>query len=443
MTMTIIPEEDQTILGLVTHGKAKELDQSIYKPDWLKSDVTRRLVGAGIELARQEKDITPISIIAKAKLSVPGLIPEMIEFFQNGFGKADVSDAVEHAYQDYACRQADQMADEIKRLVKTDPHGINKWMGRMGMGMASIMQSGDNYDSRPSHHAEQPLPTVFTKSLIGGVGPNNHMNDLLRGGYKTAFLLIYAGVTSHGKSVTLRSHAIDLILQKYKVAVVITENTEASFSAEVAAAMAGVDFEKEVSTRKFEGTAMQTAAEREARYRQCLQYCDEYLMVYGPSWYSDQQLERIERWNHPNALIIDYFMKRTGMLRKTNNAQDEVGDFADWMLGFAKSTGLWIGSAGQMSKDAAKKFLKSGATDDVILYGTARVEYASDEFGAIRRHPKLKNTAQFKIKKDRLGGKLDTVHDIPIDAKRRILHIQKLANQDLLLDDDYVAPAPE
>lgn len=432
MNNPIVPQEDQNLLGLLAHGKAEDLSKSKFEPDWMESDIGRKLMLAGMELAGQGKEVNAISVVSRAKLSVPGLIPEMITLFNNGFGAASVQDAVEHTFQNYAVRQAVQMSDEIRRLAKSEPQNINKWLGRMGMNMASIIQSGDSYDARPSHHASQPLPVVFTTSLITG------MNDLLRGGYKTCLLLIYAGVTSHGKSLTLKSHVLDLILQKFRVAVIITENTASSFSAELAAAMAGVDFEKEVAPNKFEATAMQSASERKARYHQCLQYCDEYLMVYGPDYYSDQQLTRMQRFNHYDAIVIDYMMKKSGMLRKIVNPGDEVGDFADWLLAFVKDTGLFIASAGQMSKLAAKSFVKTGATDEVILYGTARVEYASDEFVPLRRHPKLKNTAQFRVKKDRLGNRLDTTHDVPLDAKRRILQIQRLLNQDLALDESLL-----
>jgi len=431
----IISEEDAAILGIVAHGKAKELDQSIFRTEWMDGDIGRQLVSACVVLARDGKDVNAIAAIAKAKLSVPGLVPEVIKIFKNGFGAADLQDAIQHTYQNYVNRQVEQMSEEMQRLSHSEPQNVTKWLPRFGISMANILHAGDSYDPRPSKHAEKPLPTVFAKSLIGGPAPNGTMNDLLRGGYKTSFFMLYAGVTSHGKSLTLRSHAADLILQKFRVAVVITENTETTFSAEVGAALAGVDFESEVSTKVFKANEYESAADRKSRYRQCLQYADEYLLVYGPKWYSDSQLERIVRWEHPEALIIDYFMKKSGMLRKATNAQDEVGDWADYLLEFAKTTGLWICSAGQMSKDASKKFVKTGSTDDVIVYGTARPEYASDEFVPVRRHPKLKNTADFHVKKDRLGNRLDTTHSIPLDPIRRILQINRLLAQNTTSPD--------
>lgn len=403
------------------------LDQSNFRPEWLQLDISRQMVVGAIALAREGKDVNATSVIAKARISVsdnPGLLPEVIKIFKNGYGAASVDDAIQHSYEVHVNNRAIQVANEILHLSRTDPHGIQKWLSREATSMVNLIHQGDTYDPRPSVHAAKRLPGRLTQSWITG------MDELLRGGYRDAYFGCYAGVTSHGKSVTLRSHVVDLVLQKFKVALIITENTESTASAMIAASMTGVDYDAEVVTKKFKATERETSEERHQRYDHTLEYLDEYLLVYGPDHFSDDGLQRIARWEHPNVMVADYLKKQPGLFKKSSNSQDEVGDFADWLLKFAMDVGVCFITAGQMSKDAAKKFIKSGNLEDIILYGTARVEYASDQFMPLRRHPRIKNTAEFWTKKYRHGGDLNTRHEIPLDKKRSLLQIKRLQLQD-------------
>lgn len=427
---TLIPAEDKIILGICAHGMSKELDQSIFKPSWLQSDISRQLVEACISLARDGKDVNAMSAISRAKLSVPGLPGEVIRVFQNGYGSADLGDAIKHSYQVFVNNKALQIASEIEHLVESDPQNVEKWLARQATSMVNLIHDGDTYDPRPSSHLNKPLPQVFAHSLITG------MDEMFRGGYKKPYFGVYAGVTSHGKSLTLNSHAVDLLLQKFHVAFIITENTEQKVSAKIAAAMAGVDYDTEVAYNKFNATEFESPEERRKRYELQVQYLDEYLKVYKSDYCNDTKLKRIAKWVKPDAIIIDYLKKQPGLFSKSSGGgQDEVGDFADWMLDFANNEGICLITAGQMSKDAAKKFLKSGSTEDIILYGTARVEYASDQFIPLRRHSSIKNCADFRVKKDRDGAKLDTKHAIPLDPMRKILEIKRLSVLDGIKGD--------
>jgi hypothetical protein len=427
--MTLIPIVDQDIIGLCLHGQSEALDKSIFKPDWLQSDISRKLAEASISLTRDGQPVNPVSVVSRAKLSVPGLLTELIRLRKNGFGQAVMGDAVNHSYQVFAVNKAVGIADEMKRLAQNEPQNFEKWLARQATSIVGLIHDGDAYDPRPSAHLQKPLPTVFASSLITG------MNDMLRGGYKKPYFGVYAGVTSHGKSVTLDTHAIDLLLQQFHVAFIITENTEQKVTAKIAASMAGVDYDTEVAPGKFKGTEFESPEEREARYKERGDYIEQYLTVYRSDYCNDSKLKRIAKWEKPDAIIIDYLKKQPGLFSRSGGGQDEVGDFADWLLDFANTEGICVITAGQMSKDAAKRFLKSGSTEDIILYGTARVEYASDQFIPLRRHPSLKNTAEFRVKKDRDGGKLDTKHVIPMDFMRKILEIKRLSVLDGIKED--------
>jgi len=411
---------DEAILGLCAHGKAAEIDKSIFKPEWLENPLIRSAVQASINLAREGREVNAISVIAKAKISDRQAVPEIMRIFRNGFGEASMEDAVEHSFQRYTLRRAVESAEEIQRLAKDDPNGVKRWLPQQTTSIVQLLRDGEAYDPRPSHHAMKTLPRIFTTSLI------ENMNDLLRGGYRDGFLKIYAGVTKHGKSVTLTSHAIDLILQKYKVCIVRTENTEQAAVAEIAAAMTGISLENEIYPDKFAATAYESPEERKLRYQRMLQYLDEYLEVYDYKWCSDDKLKQIARWSKPNAILIDYLKKQPGLFSRRSGSQDEVGDFADWLLVFAKENGIWLGTAGQISQESAKKLVKFDNSEPVILYGTARVGQAADEFTFLKRHNTLKDHAYFRVQLDRYTGRLDTIHVIPFDVQRRILKIPRL-----------------
>jgi len=415
------------MLGLAIHGQAEAIDKSIYKKEWMETDLSRNLLDATISLARDGKQINAVSIISRAKLSVPGLLQEMIYICNNGFGQADLKDAIDHSYQIYINHQAEMIADEMKRLSQMDPRNARQWLVTQASKIGSLVRDGDSYDPRPSVLAEGQLPTLFAKSLITG------MDDILRGGYRYAYFVILAGITKHGKSMTLQSQAIDLALQKFKVTFVTTENDPAIVSAQLASALSGIDFMKEVVPGVFIGTDRESPEERKVRYKKTLQYLDEYIKVYPISYCNDEALKRLVKWNKPNAVILDYLKKIPNLLSKRTNTQDEIGDFADWLLTFSHKEGIWLGTAGQISNDMSAKLMRKDTGDPVILYGTARVGMAADEFIFLKRHPKKKDPphAYFRVQLDRFFGRLDTVHEeTPIDIKRRILEIKRLKAYD-------------
>jgi len=113
------------------------------------------------------------------------------------------------------------------------------------------------------------------------------------------------------------------------------------------------------------------------------------------------------------------------MFVKRSPTQDEVGDFADWLLVYAKENGICVITAGQIADGASKKILKGDTSEPVILYGSARVGYASDIYSLLKRHHAKRNMAYFRVWLDRFTGVLDTVHEIALDPVRRILQFPK------------------
>lgn len=413
-------QSDETILGLCAHGHAGDLDKSIFRPEWVSDPTILKAIQASISLEREGKGVNAVSVIARGRISDVGANREIMRIFKNGYGEATVDDAIQHSYQDYTLRKANGIMEEIKLLGQSDPGGVKRWLPQQTGALVQLLRDGESYDPRPSSHSQKVLPRIFAKSLIEG------MTDLLRGGYRDGFLKIYAGVTKHGKSVTLTSHAIDLILQKRRVVIIRTENTEQAAVAEIASAMSGISLEKEIYPDTFAATEYESPEERKARYRKMLLYLDNYLEVYDYKWCNDEKLKQIARWSKPDALLIDYLKRQPGLFARKTSSQDEVGDFADWLLVFAKENGIWLGTAGQISQESAKKLVKFDNSDPVILYGTARVGQAADEFTFLKRDNSIKNTAYFRVQLDRYTGQLDTIHKIPFDMDRRILRIPML-----------------
>jgi len=425
--MSHLPPTDEALIGLMLHGQTAELDRML-KPEWMLSEPGRAAAVAAIELAREGKAVNPISVLARAKLGSQ-YAPDLMRLYKNGFGQADPKDAVEHAFQEYVLRELGAAQEEMRLLAQSKPRDVRRWLPEILSRFGEVMRSGDTYDPRPSTHSKKDLPSIFAQSLITGQGPANSMNAILGGGYRRGYLKLYAGVTKHGKSVTLTSHAVDLLMQKFRVVVIRTENTEQAATHEIACALTGVSYLTEimVEPRTFKANEWETASEREARYNQCIQWLDEYLRVYDYSYCNDEQLKRLAKWNPPDAVIIDYLKPQPGLFaRKSTMSQDVVGDFADWLLVYAHDNGIWLGTAGQISDAMSKKLVKHDSGEPVIIYGSARPGFAADQLTFLKRDH-APNTAYFRVQLRRYGGEtLDTIHRIPLSPVRRILMIPQL-----------------
>lgn len=422
--MTIIPDIDAHILGLCFHGKTGIVDKKL-QPAWLQSPISAKLVSACITLHHEGKPVNAVAAISKAKLNVTGLVGEVIKIWQDGFGQADPQDAIDHSYQLYVNSRATQIADEIKQLAQSDPQNVKRWLAREVGSFESLIRDGESYDPRPSVLANRPMPVLFAHSLI------TEMDPILRGGYYSGWLYLIAGLTKQGKSTSLRSHALDLALQKFKVVMVLTEGDEGIASAQLAAALTGIDFMKEIAQNKFLATDRESPQERKARYQRALEYFNEYVLVYPSSYCSDTRLSQLVHWQHPNALIIDYLKDGPNLFERRTFPSDNVGHFADYLLDLAHSQGVWIGSAGQISADSTNKNMRKDRGELVILYGSSRVGQAADEFIFQKRHNFKPNFAYIRVMLDRYFAKQDTKHELtPIDVTRRILEIRQLVNHD-------------
>jgi len=425
--MIQLPPEDLGIISLCSHGQSLALDQSGFSPDWLTTSLAQRLVASAISLARDGKPVNILSILSRCRGLQPGEINQAIEIFKNGLGPVDFDSAKERAYNIYLHRQVSQVSQELSGLLASRKDEVLAWLPDVTTELVQAIREGVTYDPRPSSHAKKELPQVAFVSLILG------MNDILRGGYRNGELVVYAGLTKHGKTTTLNTHVVDSLLHRKKVVLIKTENTEQSATAEIILALTGLSPD-EIITKIFLGNETETGEARQERYQTCLEYLDDYLRIYDWRWLNDERLKRIARWDRPQVIAIDYLKQQSaGFFARRTNSKDEVGDLADWLLTFAKEEGISILTAGQVSDQAAKMLVKNDTAEPAILYGSARVGYASDLYALIKRHVVKRNTAYFRVWLDRFTGVLDTIHEIPLDTSRRILSIPRLTQGGFIL----------
>ncbi len=415
-----LPAEDAAVLGLCAHGQTGEVGKSNYRPEWAIDPVGKLAIEAAISLERTGNEVNAIAVIARGKLPAE-YHADVLRIFKNGYGAASVADSVEHAYATYMVGRARALAAEMERLATARPREVRRWMPALATQLSALLHQGESYDPSPEAHMNKPLPKIFTRSLITG------MTDMLRGGYRRGELLVYAGVTGQGKTTTLNSHAIDLLLQGYRVTIIRTENTEQAATAEICSALAGIDLFSEVQPDVFRDTEYETSAQREERYRETVRWCTGRLDIYKAEYFTQANLENIAAWYKPNALIIDNLKAEVNFFTERRRVDDLVGEIADWLLVYGLDNGIWVGAGGQVSGTNTKAMLVRHWSERVQLYGSAKVEQASGEFILARRHPDLaRHAAEFRVQKDRHLALIDTAHIIPLDVPRRILEIPKL-----------------
>lgn len=396
------------LAGIILSGRAGQLDAPAFKAEWILDADIREIVATAIVLSRQDA-CTLAALMARCKSVSPEKWKSIIAA---GRAEKDAScaEAMSAARTEYVLSVARSAGAELLELSRGRPGEVDSWFPAMATKIASAAYLGVAYDPRPSTHLQRPIPTIRLGSRIVG------MDDVLRGGYRSETFLLYAAPSKHGKTTTLITHTADLILSGKRVAFINTENTEQLVVARLL--MAFGFREQEIMERKF------STPEREEVFRNWISALDSQLVVYGWDWLNVKRIERILAWDVPDAIVIDYLKAQPGMFNSKVEPKDPVGDMADFLKNVVTQKSIVI-SAGQVSGEHAKLIIRSGNHDHepVPLYGSARPGYASDLYVMVKRSS-TPGYARFRVWYDRYTGKLDTVHEIPFDAARKILALK-------------------
>ncbi len=417
----MLPPADAAILGAIAHGHINEIDSDQFNPDWLETETARQMTLAAVDLHRRGQTVNLINVLAQASRKMDKAAwPEVMYIWNNGFGDVSAHTAITAAKQSFWVREVRRINAEEQRLLTNSPGDIERWLPSVTGQRAGLIRKGEAYDSRPSAQADKPIPQIRFQSLLPV------FNEIMRGGYRDGALHIYAGITKHGKSTTLKTHICDGVLQKQFCVLIITENTPQLAIAEIIHALSNLTMD-EIAKKKFEGTSDETAEQRRGYYDEWLAYLDAYLRVFPWDWLNDSKLKQIARWYHPQVIAADYLHQQPGLFSQKMDTKDEMGSFADFLLSYAKEEGICFLTAGQIADAASQKLLKGDTSTPAILYGSAKVGHASDTYTFLKRHPDKKNYAYFRVWLDRFTGRLDTRHEWELDRQRGILSIPSLA----------------
>src|SRR3990167_6054931 len=285
----MLPPADTAILGAIAHGHINEIDSDQFNPDWLETETVRQMTLAAVDLNRRGQSVNLINVLAQASKKIEkSAWPEIISIWNDGYGSVSAHTAIMAAKQSYWVREVRRINAEEQRLLANSPGDIERWLPAVTSQRAQLIRKGEAYDSRPSAQADKSIPQIRFKSLLP------IFNEIMRGGYRDGALHIYAGITKHGKSTTLKTHICDGVLQKQFCVLIITENTPQLAIAEIIHALSNLTMD-EIATKKFMGTEGETAEQRKGFYDEWLAYLDSYLRVFPWDWLNDSRLNQIAR----------------------------------------------------------------------------------------------------------------------------------------------------
>jgi hypothetical protein len=264
----------------------------------------------------------------------------------------------------------------------------------------TLMATGKTKDADPVSLFQKSVPQIVAKSVVPQI------NDILGGGYRDGMLVVYAGITGHGKSTILITHACDLALQKKRVSVIVNELMPELFFKRVLRGCSRLT-EGEIERKKG------NTPERDEALKSWLAFLQQYVRVYDSEFYSPKWMDRVCSWDDSEALIVDYIKEVSGGGR--SQGVDQPGDMAFAMLDLYRGRRIPILSAGQMSDANAKAFLKNDSAPAPIIYGSARVQQATTVYVAMKKDNLFQNMGYFHRHKDSYSSTTDAGVRIPYD----------------------------
>lgn len=392
---------DQSILGVVAHGHTPLLDQQGFSPDWIDDKDIKSAVTAAISLSRQNKTVNLLNVMALAQ-NVKDW-PPLIKVWNNGYGDVDPQIALRSARTRYLAGQTVPIAQELLRKAQNEPDSIESWLPTQTTRLVSVVRQSTDYDPRPSAHYAKDVPQITFTSRIPVI------NRILRGGYRNGLLFVVVTPTAHGKSTLARTLTVDGVAQSKKVAYINNENTENKALVGILRGLSNLT-EEEIVKRQG------NTDERHAILLSWLAYVEDRLRIYDHTWYNDDRIRRILKWEKPDLLIGDYLRDLPGMFADGRRHENPVGDMADFLLQAANEYGVTTYWGAQISGEAASKYMRYGSHEPILAYGTVKVQQAADIYAGMRRHPTIRDAALVNVWKDRIGNEQDTEHDLMFDS---------------------------
>jgi len=408
MPATPLTPVDATLIGALAHGAAPQIATLNFEPSWLETPQGQHIASAAISLHQQGKTVNLMNVMATVGQRVDRAAwGPVAQIWKNGYGVVDPKLAVDAARQSYKVRQVAEINADLERLRRERPAEVDEWLPDIQQRLEDLNNSMRIYDARPSAIYQEQAPELAFGSLFPDFG------KVLRGGYWSGALLIWCGISGHGKSTCLYTAAADLALQGKPFVFFVNERSSRVVVNRLLLACAQLTRD-EIQARKG------STSERDEALQGWLKYLDAIMRVYDAGHFNTRKMERIIRNDRPLAVCWDYLRDVPDMLPPGKH-DDPTGDMAYWMVGAANSFNFMGLTACQMADTAATDFKNNDEAVPEKAYGTARPYHACNVWlGHKRAH--MDNTAYSRAAKDNLTDQIDSQHYLKFDPQTMIYH---------------------
>lgn len=371
-----------------------------FEPEMLESEVAQHVARGALTLYSMGRNINLLQVMSVVgqRVNATDWLP-VSRIFQNGYGNVDPALAVDAVRAAYKVRRTQEIVSEMQEKMVEAPADVEMWLPDLQEQLRVLNETGESYDARPSTIYQDEVPVITFTCLI------EPMNKVIRGGYRSGMFLVYCGISGHGKSTSLYTHAVDVLTQGRTVSFVSNERTRRVVLDRILRGCSALT-EAEVTLRRG------NTPERQKTLEGWLHHLDERLRIYDKH-YKSTTMARVFKNDKSDLCILDYLMAQEGML-PTGKHDDPTGDMAYFLMGLSNELRTTIMTAAQMSDKHAEAFLKNSAAAPQIAYGTARPYHASNLWIAAKRD-EIENWEYMRVVKDNLANMFDTEHHVPFD----------------------------
>lgn len=371
-----------------------------FEAEMLESEVAQHVARGALTLYSMGRNINILQIMSVVgqRVTPTDWLP-VSRIFQNGYGNVDAALAVDAVRSAYKVRRTQEIVAEMQEKMTEAPADVEMWLPDLQDQLRVLNETGQTYDARPSTIYQDEIPVITFTCLI------EPMNKVIRGGYRSGMFLVYCGVSGHGKSTSLYTHAVDVLTQGRTVSFVSNERTRRVVLDRILRGCSKLT-ESEVALHKGNNPERQKALETWIRF------VDERLRIYDRH-YKSTTMAQVFKNDKSDLGIIDYLMNQEGML-PAGKHDDPTGDMAYFLMNLANEQRMTIMTAAQMSNSHAEAFLKDSRQAPQIAYGTARPYHASNLWIACKRD-EIENWEYMRVVKDNLANMFDTEHHVPFD----------------------------
>ena len=417
MPVTPLTPVDATIIGALAHGAAPQLAALNLDPVWLETPQGQHIASAAIALHQQGKTVNLMNIMASVGQRVErGIWAPVATIWKNGYGTVDPKLAVDAARQSYKVRASARIIADWQTLQAERPAEVDEWLPDIQQRLDTLNNSMRVYDARPSAIYQQESPELMFGSLFPKFG------EVLSGGYWSGALLIWCGVSGHGKSTSLYTAAADLLQQGKAFDFFVNERSPRVVVNRVLLACSLLSRD-EIQARQG------STPERHEILVTWLKWIDQYMRVYDITHYNSVKMRRIIRNDKPVAAIWDYMRDVPDMLPNYSKRADPTGDMGYEMVGICNEEHIMGLSACQMADKEAIDFKKNDEAVPEKSYGSARTYHASNVWLGLKRAESPDNTAYMRKAKDNLADQIDAEYRLEFNPETMIYYVPKLSPQ--------------